>query len=131
MKSAFLVAAAVIIPSAVLLSQQNSPAPQPRASALPAVAPAQPEFGRAVPRPDGMLPKVPDGFTVSVYAELPAPRMMVYAPNGDLFVSSPADNSITVLRDANNDGRITDNEKSVFAQGAPCLLYTSPSPRDS
>ena len=30
--------------------------------------------------------------------------MMVYAPNGDLFVSSPGANNITVLRDANNDG---------------------------
>ena len=107
MKSAWLVAAAVVIPSAVLLSQQNSTAPQPRANALPAVGPAQPKFGRPVPRPDGMLPNVPDGFTVSVYAELQAPRMMVYAPNGDLFVSSPTANSIAVLRDANNDGRST------------------------
>jgi glucose/arabinose dehydrogenase len=119
MKSAWLVAAAVLIPTAVLLSQQNSTAPQPRANALPAVGPAQPKFGRPVSRPDGMLPTVPDGFTVSVYAELQAPRMMVYAPNGDLFVSSPTANSITVLRDANNDGRIAESEKSVFAQGAP------------
>ena len=119
MKSAWLVAAAVIIPSAVLLSQQNSTAPQPRANALPAIGPAQPKFGRPVPKPDGMLPKVPDGFTVSVYTELQAPRMMVYAPNGDLFVSSPAANSITVLRDANNDGRIAESEKTVFAQGEP------------
>src|SRR4030095_1947308 len=50
------------------------------------------------------MPIVPAGFTVSVYAEMRAPRMMVYAPNGDLFVSSPASNTITVLRDANNDG---------------------------
>jgi glucose/arabinose dehydrogenase len=119
MKLASLVAAAVVIPTAVVLSQQNSTAPQPRANALPAVGPAQPKFGRTVPRPDGMLPKVPDGFTVSVYAELQAPRMMVLSPNGDLFVSSPTTNSITVLRDANNDGRITETEKSVFAQGAP------------
>ena len=102
-----------------MVAQQNSTAPQPRATALPPVAPAQPKFGRTVPRPEGTLPKVPDGFTVSVYAELPTPRMMVYAPNGDLFVSSPAANSITVLRDANNDGRIEDSEKSVFAKGAP------------
>ena len=119
MKVVLFVAAAIVIPSAVLLSQQNSTAPQPRANALPAVGPAQPKFGRPAPRPDGMLPKVPDGFTVAVYAELPAPRMMVYAPNGDLFVSSPAANSITVLRDANNDGRIAESEKAVFAQGAP------------
>jgi glucose/arabinose dehydrogenase len=54
-----------------------------------------------------------------VYAELPTPRMMAYSPNGDLFVSSPAANAITVLRDANNDGRIEESEKTVFAQGAP------------
>src|SRR6186997_1210243 len=116
MKSAWLVAAAVLIPSAVLLAQQNSTAPQPRANALPAVGPAQPKFGRTVPRPDGMLPKVPEGFTISVYAELQAPRMMVYAPNGDLFVSSPNANSITVLRDANNDG--TFEAREVYASGA-------------
>jgi glucose/arabinose dehydrogenase len=119
MKSVLLVAAVVAIPGAVLFSQQNSTAPQPRANALPAIGPAQPKFGRTVPRPEGMLPKVPDGFTVSVYAQLPAPRMMAYAPNGDLFVSSPTANTITVLRDANSDGVIAESEKSVFAQGTP------------
>ncbi len=119
MKSVLLVAAVVAIPSAVLLSQQNSTAPQPRANALPVIGPAQPKFGRTVPRPEGMLPTVPDGFTVSVYAQLPAPRMMAYAPNGDLFVSSPTANTITVLRDANSDGVIAESEKSVFAQGTP------------
>ena len=49
------------------------------------------------------MPIVPAGFTVTTYAELQAPRMMVYAPNGDLFVSSPAANTIVVLRDANNE----------------------------
>jgi glucose/arabinose dehydrogenase len=43
--------------------------------------------------------------------------MMVYAPNGDLFVSSPASNTITVLRDTNNDG--TFEARSVYAQGTP------------
>ena len=120
MKSSVLVAAtAAAVLHGVLLAQQNSTAPQPRADALPAIGPAQPKFGRTVPRPDGTLPKVPAGFSVSVYAELQTPRMMVDAPNGDLFVSSPTGNSITVLRDANKDGRITENEKSVFAEGAP------------
>jgi glucose/arabinose dehydrogenase len=120
MKSSLLIAGiATAIAGGAVLAQQNSTVPQPRAAALPPVGPAQPKFGRTVPRPEGVLPKVPDGFTVSVYAELPTPRMMIYAPNGDLFVSSPAANSITVLRDANNDGRIEDSEKTVFAQGAP------------
>ena len=48
-----------------------------------------------------------------MYAELRAPRLMVYAPNGDLFVSSPAANTITVLRDPNNDGHV--QEISVYA----------------
>ena len=117
--SLLMAAAAAAIAGGVVLAQQNSVAPQPRANALPPVAPAQPKFGRTVPRAEGMLPKVPDGFTVSVYAELQAPRMMAYAPNGDLFVSSPAANNITVLRDANNDGKIEESEKSVYAQGAP------------
>jgi glucose/arabinose dehydrogenase len=43
--------------------------------------------------------------------------MMVYGPNGDLFVSSPADNSITILRDSNNDGVV--DQRSVYAQGTP------------
>ncbi|MBI4265278.1 MAG: PQQ-dependent sugar dehydrogenase, partial [Acidobacteria bacterium] len=61
------------------------------------------------------MPTVPAGFTVSVYAELQAPRLMVYAPNGDLFVSSPATNSITVFRDADNDGVF--EARSVYAEG--------------
>jgi glucose/arabinose dehydrogenase len=70
-----------------------------------------------VERPTGAMPRVPAGFTVTSYAELQAPRMMVYAPNGDLFVSSPTANSITVLRDANSDG--TFEMRGTFAQGPP------------
>jgi glucose/arabinose dehydrogenase len=62
-----------------------------------------------------MTPTVSPGFAVTSYAEVQSPRMMVYAPNGDLFVSSPATNSITVLRDANNDGVF--EARAVFAQG--------------
>jgi glucose/arabinose dehydrogenase len=47
--------------------------------------------------------------------------MMVYAPNGDLFVSSPTTNSISVLRDTNNDGVF--EARSVFADGE-----TAPAP---
>jgi glucose/arabinose dehydrogenase len=62
------------------------------------------------------MPTVPAGFSVTSYAEIQAPRMMAYAPNGDLFVSSPSANNITVLRDANHDGVF--EARSVFAQGA-------------
>jgi len=99
----------------VLVAQQASTPPQPQAQRLPPIGPARPNRGALVQKPAAVTPSVPAGFTVSVYAELQAPRMMVYAPNGDLFVSSPAANSITVFRDANNDGVF--EARGVFAQG--------------
>jgi glucose/arabinose dehydrogenase len=102
---------------ALVVAQQNSIVPQPRAEALPAPGSGSPKVSRTVPKPDGLMPTVPAAFTVTTYAELPRPRMMVYAPNGDLFVSSPGDNIIVVLRDTNNDGRF--EACSVFAAGDP------------
>jgi glucose/arabinose dehydrogenase len=101
----------------MLPAQKNAVQPQPQASKLAPVS--VPTRGRSasVPKPEGVMPTVPAGFTVSLYAELQAPRMMVYAPNGDLFVSSPSANNITVLRDANGDGVF--EQRSVYAQGEP------------
>jgi glucose/arabinose dehydrogenase len=48
-----------------------------------------------MPRLDGALPKVPEGFSVSIFADdLQSARMIEYAPNGDLFVSQTAGNRI-------------------------------------
>ena len=107
------VCAALVI--AVVSAQQNTVVPQPRANALPAPGTASPKPSRPAPKPEGVTPSVPAGFTVTTYAELPSPRMMAYAPNGDLFVSSPGTNTITVLRDANNDG--TFEARGTYAQG--------------
>ena len=106
---------------AVSGAQQNSVHPQPRAEALPSPGKATANSNRRVPQPEGTLPKVPAGFSVASHAELRGPRMMVYAPNGDLFVSSPSTNSIFVLRDANHDGVFED--RGVFADGT-----TAPAP---
>jgi len=100
-----------------LAAQRNSTVPQPMANSLPPVGVARPSPGTLVDKPAEVMPTVPAGFTVSTYAELQAPRMMVYAPNGDLFVSSPAANNITVLRDANNDGVF--ESRGVYAAGEP------------
>lgn len=96
-------------------AQRGMTPAQPQPGRLPAVGPARPNRGNLVDRPAGTMPAVPAGFAVTEVAELQAPRLMVYAPNGDLFVSSPAANSITVLRDANNDGVF--ETKSTYAQG--------------
>ena len=106
---------------AVAGAQQNSVHSQPRADRLPDPAKATANASRRVPQPEGTLPRVPAGFSVASYAEMRGPRMMAYAPNGDLFVSSPSTNSISVLRDANNDGVF--EVRGVFADG-----QTAPAP---
>jgi len=100
---------------AVLVGQRSTVPPQPVADRLAPVGVAKPSRGTLLEKPATVMPMAPSGFTVSVYAELQAPRLMVYAPNGDLFVSSPAANNITVLRDANNDGVF--ESRGVYAQG--------------
>ncbi|MEO6012029.1 MAG: PQQ-dependent sugar dehydrogenase [Devosia sp.] len=41
-----------------------------------------------VPRPDGALPQVPDGYKIELVADgLEGPRVIRFAPNGDLFVA--------------------------------------------
>jgi glucose/arabinose dehydrogenase len=92
---------------------------------LPTISAPRPNRGSLVDKPASAMPAVPAGFTVSVYAEMRAPRMMVYAPNGDLFVSSPATNTITVLRDANNDGVF--EARGVYA-GTPPANPAAPPP---
>src|SRR5437870_934770 len=97
---------------AVIAGQKSSLQPQPRADRLAPVSPPTRGNYVSATKPDTVMPAVPAGFTASIYAEVRQPRMMVYAPNGDLFVSSPAANNITVLRDVNNDGVF--EERSVY-----------------
>jgi len=112
-RTLLILAVGVFSFGAILVAQKNSFQPQPRADKLsPITGSTRGNAGQAT-KPEGVLPTVPAGFTISVYAELRAPRLMVYAPNGDLFVSSPATNTITVLRDKNNDGNF--QERSVYA----------------
>jgi glucose/arabinose dehydrogenase len=69
-----------------------------------------------VAKPDASQLKAPAGFEVSLYAEnLRAPRTMLLAPNGDVFVAQSGPGSVTILRDANNDG--TPETRSTYAQG--------------
>lgn len=70
---------------------------------------------RVVSRPDGALPKVPPGFSVSLYASgLTAPRLMRTAPNGDVFVAEMAAGRIKVLRAG--AGAKTADRVEVFAE---------------
>ena len=114
----FLALAALVFAAAFCTAVigQQAPTPQPQPNRLPPVGPARPNRGSVVPKPADAMPTVPAGFTVTEFAAgIQAPRMMVFAPNGDLFVSSPAANNITLFRDANKDGVY--EHRSVYVQG--------------
>jgi glucose/arabinose dehydrogenase len=101
----------ILCVSVAVLAQQNLPQ-------IPAPSEAKPNFGRVVDKPEGALPKVPAGFTVELWADnIPGARLMEFAPNGDLFVSQPAQNAVMVLRDTNKDGK--PDARFTYAQGAP------------
>src|SRR5215813_4375956 len=103
---------AICVSVAVVAQQRQQNIPQ-----LPAPSDARPNFGRVVDRPEGALPKAPAGFTVELYADnVPGARLMEFAPNGDLFVSQPAQNAVMILRDTNKDGK--PDERFTFDQGA-------------
>ncbi|MDB5350375.1 MAG: glucose/sorbosone dehydrogenase [Planctomycetota bacterium] len=71
---------------------------------------------RVVKRPEGAWPKAPDGFKVTEFAtELDNPRVIVTAPNGDIFVAESGPGRVKVLRDKDGDGK--PEETRVFAKG--------------
>lgn len=84
--------------------------------AKPFETPSAMNFPRVVPRPEGAWPKAPEGFKVTEFAsKLSEPRVIVRAPNGDLFLAESRANRIRVFRDADGDGKPEVNE--IFATG--------------
>jgi glucose/arabinose dehydrogenase len=54
---------------------------------------------KVVPRANGQMPRVPEGFKVELFASgLTNPRMIRTAPNGDLFVVESEANQVRLLR---------------------------------
>jgi len=91
--------------------------PQPKADNLPQPGLDTPNFSQAVPKPANAELRVPQGFSVSLYAEdIPGVRWMQWSPNGDLFVSQFNRSSITVLRDTNGDGK--PDLRTVYAKSS-------------
>ncbi|MBI3652888.1 MAG: sorbosone dehydrogenase family protein [Acidobacteria bacterium] len=73
-------------------------------------------FSKIIPQPEGATLTAPAGFVVSEYAvDLKRPRWMQLAPNGDVFVAESETGQISILRDANHDGKV--DERFIFATG--------------
>ena len=71
---------------------------------------------KMVKRPEGAWPKAPKGFEVTEFITgMTEPRVIVRAPNGDLFVAESSVNRVRVLRDADGDGK--PEVKEIFAGG--------------
>src|SRR3989442_6873465 len=117
----FFIGSGAFALGAVVMAQQ-------RAAQLPEPQPPHPNPSRIVSKPEGAMPKVPAGFTVDIYADnIQGPRMMEWAPNGDLFVSQTSTNTVVVLRDTNNDS--PPDQRNVFLQGpAPPQRGRGPEP---
>lgn len=81
------------------------------------VVQAPPNFPKVVPRPAGAELNLPPGFKIELYAEgnFQRPRWAAQAANGDVFVSDDRAGNLTILRDANADGKV--DERFVFATG--------------
>ena len=82
----------------------------------PFATPAAGNGPRVIARPAGVLPKAPPGFKVELFAgNLPAPRLLRTAPNGDVFVAAMNAGKILVLRGIGPDGKA--EKTGVFASG--------------
>ncbi len=69
---------------------------------------------RVMRRPAGALPKVPPGFKVELFAELPSPRLLRLAPNGDIFVAASVQGSIEILH---GEGAGKPARRATYASG--------------
>src|SRR4051794_39631091 len=84
--------------------------------ATPYETPSARNHPNLVKRPEGAWPQAPEGFRVTEFATgLAVPRVIVRAPNGDIFLSESRANRLRVLRDDDGDGKPEKSE--VFATG--------------
>ena len=56
--------------------------------------------------------KLPPGFTISKFAEMYNPRMILTRPNGDVYISQRAAGTLVLVKDLNKDGK-ADTQKVV------------------
>jgi glucose/arabinose dehydrogenase len=116
-----------VVPSALVLLSFVMPAMaadvpgqhfdvQPSSLPKPYATPAVENSSKGITRPSGALPQVPKGFAVSLFADnLADPRWMAVAPNGDVFLTEPDANKVTILRDTKGVGHA--NVRLTYATG--------------
>ncbi len=106
-----LLTAVLLVAAGPALALPPEQEPGTRIEIRPADLPAPFATGSAgnrsevIDRPDPPPFKLPPGFTVNLFADdLAHPRWMVVAENGDVLLSQPREDEITLLRDEDGDG---------------------------
>jgi glucose/arabinose dehydrogenase len=116
---------AIAVVATALVAGQARPegtAPLQKYHITPSDIPA-PTTGTANPpmvvaRPAGAELNLPPGFKIDVFADegqFKTLRYIIEGPEGDVFAADVTANTITILRDTNNDGKA--DERHVFAEG--------------
>ncbi len=59
--------------------------------------------------------KLPDGFSIAVYAEVANARSLAKSPSGTIYVGTRQSDKVYALRDTNNDGKA--DKKTIIASG--------------
>lgn len=92
-------------------------APQDIAKILPPAGGEATMDGKEAGKNETNMPlKLPDGFSISIFAkDLKNPRVMMWGPDGNIWVSIPSQGKVVALRDTNGDG--VADEDAVVAQG--------------
>jgi glucose/arabinose dehydrogenase len=96
----------------------------------PFETPAARNFPKLAPRPEGAMPKVLPGFTISAFAtDYKIPREMKIAPNGDIFLAESGANRIHVLRaQAGADKKASDDIFAEVAEKPFGIAFFPPGP---
>ena len=98
---------ALLVGPAVLYGVLDAQQPTPSTLPEPFATRSASNQSQQVPRPGGAALKTPSGFGVSQFADrLDAPRTMIYAPNGDLFVAESRAGKILVMRGGDPSQRV-------------------------
>ena len=116
---------AIAVVGTALAAGQARPegtAPLQKYHIMPGDIPA-PTTGTANPpmvvdRPAGAALNLPPGFKIDVFADegqFKTLRYIIEGPNGDVFAADATANTITILRDTNDDGKA--DERHVFVEG--------------
>ena len=101
---------AALISEPVLADTQQTPGTRIKidlnALAKPGDTPSKANGPKTIPRPANATLNVPPGFVVNIFAgKLSHARNMNVAANGDVLLAEQSDGKITLLRDADGDGK--------------------------